>query len=1254
MKKRIKNINKIFLVTVITLSFSFFLQRAEAQCTLFCLDTVRVSLSAENCSREITPNLVLYATNLCTYPKKVEVFDTSGNLLSTSPIINKSSFGKIVVAKVTELIANNSCTSIISVLDNTPPVITCNDITVNSNADLNPDLIGKPSLTDNCSDNITLKHIDSYQNFSCTDQFASLVTRSWTTTDEFNNSATCNQLIKLKWLALDDVVFPKDYDGFENPLVACDADTSYLKLGMPLIGGLPINNNIGLTPYFQDQYIPLCGGGFRLLRLWNVVNNCTNEFKNDVQLIEGRDVQAPKLTCPSAVTISTNEQDCKANFNITNPVVTDNCSKWTLDLATNQGTLDSSKKNLSDLPIGESIITFYAKDACENIDSCFQKITVIDNASPILVTKIDYTLFLDTLGNSKLEIATINEGTYDNCGVIKDISFRRLATANKPKSNWSNELYFDCEDIDTKNEIEILTTDNSGNTSNRILQIFVKDNLSPIIQCPANISITCDKVLNSNDLAGTPTVKDNCSFETSFVDINKMNGCGTGSLERIWTAKDKSPRTSNCTQYIYITNNQSLNINLKDPSDPNDDVVWPSNLNVEGCTNNILPKETGEPIVHYPQQYCGAISSSYEDQIFPASGSYCYRVERKWTLIDRCLYQSSNYTKGKWEYFQELLVSNKTAPQFTRCNDTTYNVSIANCGPAVIKIKGYATDDCTPAGLLQWTCNVDRNNDGTVDVIGRSNSLTAGFSPGKHRIIWEVLDGCNNLSSCEYVITVRDGAKPKAICKSEVVIQLESSGNNVAAYITPEMVDNQSTDNCTSNSLLTKYISKSKFDCSDIGTQPLTLHISDLAGNEDTCTTSIVVKDDNKWCVKNVKNEVTGVVKTERGDPVMEVTVGLTNMPNTTTDNVGAYLFENLTQGNSYTVTPVKDMNISNGVSTHDLVLMNKHILGLELLNTPYKIIAADVNNDGKVSTSDMIELRKVILNYTDFFPNNSSWRFINQNTTFSDPTKPLSQPLDGYVNIPSLSGSKQIDFIGIKVGDLSGNASPSNFNSAEERSVLESKEIIANAPKSIDNQNFVQEFDLGEFQSKGVQFCLNYNQEQIEIINVIPHANGMNQSNLNTTKSGEVFVSWNTDQKLTSKKLFSINYKLKDINNKNSIFSLNDKALKSEFIDLNNEVFPLTLNYQNEDNQLFTMDQNTPNPFSHTTSIKVWVPESSDAKMTIMDVNGRVMNTKEMFLEKGSSNLTIEKGNLENGVWLYKLETKFGSLVKKMIVLNN
>jgi hypothetical protein len=39
-------------------------------------------------------------------------------------------------------------------------------------------------------------------------------------------------------------------------------------------------------------------------------------------------------------------------------------------------------------------------------------------------------------------------------------------------------------------------------------------------------------------------------------------------------------------------------------------------------------------------------------------------------------------------------------------------------------------------------------------------------------------------------------------------------------------------------------------------------------------------------------------------------------------------------------------------------------------------LIAADVNNDGKVSASDLTELRKLILGIYNELPNNSSWRF--------------------------------------------------------------------------------------------------------------------------------------------------------------------------------------------------------------------------------------------------------------------------------------
>ena len=45
---------------------------------------------------------------------------------------------------------------------------------------------------------------------------------------------------------------------------------------------------------------------------------------------------------------------------------------------------------------------------------------------------------------------------------------------------------------------------------------------------------------------------------------------------------------------------------------------------------------------------------------------------------------------------------------------------------------------------------------------------------------------------------------------------------------------------------------------------------------------------------------------------------------------------------------------IASAVTTFDLVLISRHILGLEALDSPYKMIAADVNMSGTISTSDV------------------------------------------------------------------------------------------------------------------------------------------------------------------------------------------------------------------------------------------------------------------------------------------------------------
>ena len=76
------------------------------------------------------------------------------------------------------------------------------------------------------------------------------------------------------------------------------------------------------------------------------------------------------------------------------------------------------------------------------------------------------------------------------------------------------------------------------------------------------------------------------------------------------------------------------------------------------------------------------------------------------------------------------------------------------------------------------------------------------------------------------------------------------------------------------------------------------------------------------------------------------------------TNNNGAYSFINNPHGNDYEISAIRDGDYLNGVSTADLVVIQRHILGQDLLDSPYKIIAADVNNNGSVSSVDLITLR--------------------------------------------------------------------------------------------------------------------------------------------------------------------------------------------------------------------------------------------------------------------------------------------------------
>ncbi|MBK8724406.1 MAG: hypothetical protein IPL95_19810 [Saprospiraceae bacterium] len=140
----------------------------------------------------------------------------------------------------------------------------------------------------------------------------------------------------------------------------------------------------------------------------------------------------------------------------------------------------------------------------------------------------------------------------------------------------------------------------------------------------------------------------------------------------------------------------------------------------------------------------------------------------------------------------------------------------------------------------------------------------------------------------------------------------------------------------------------------------------------------------------------------------------------------------------AYSLKPQKNNDIRNGVTTADLVAINKHILNIDTFTTPHLHLAADINRDFKISTADLIALRKVILFINDTFPNNNSWRFYPKTFNINQ-KEPEKLVIKDSIKI-ILNKIINVDFIGLKVGDLNGSAKPNSLITAEERSIITKK----------------------------------------------------------------------------------------------------------------------------------------------------------------------------------------------------------------------
>lgn len=161
------------------------------------------------------------------------------------------------------------------------------------------------------------------------------------------------------------------------------------------------------------------------------------------------------------------------------------------------------------------------------------------------------------------------------------------------------------------------------------------------------------------------------------------------------------------------------------------------------------------------------------------------------------------------------------------------------------------------------------------------------------------------------------------------------------------------------------------------------------------------------------------------------LSIGSSNW-STVTNAAGEFQFDNVpVTDEPVQINPNQSVNPFNGVSTFDVVMGLRHILGKSLFDRPDQYIAMDVNKSGTITLLDLLYLRQLIVGIIVEFPNNSSWRLIEkkQFDTLEIVNRVEADYIDNFSNSFSLQAEVPliIDFLAVKIGDANGTALNNN-----------------------------------------------------------------------------------------------------------------------------------------------------------------------------------------------------------------------------------
>ncbi len=405
---------------------------------------------------------------------------------------------------------------------------------------------------------------------------------------------------------------------------------------------------------------------------------------------------------------------------------------------------------------------------------------------------------------------------------------------------------------------------------------------------------------------------------------------------------------------------------------------------------------------------------------------------------------------------------------------------------------------------------------------------------------------------------------------------------------------------------------------------------------------------------------VQGSIFTEEDEAVKEVDVVISGGASTTliTDNFGVFNYE-VMSGTSFEIRPEKLDNVKNGVNVFDMVDIQEHILGLELFDSPYQMIAADVNNSGTITVLDIVKIRLVILNINTEFGGTESWRFVPNDFVFPNPVD--LNNFEESISFSQISSDRNdADFVAIKMGDVNSTATLFTTNTPVETRTNEYVYLLLENQKMKKGEQVEIPFFAKDFKTiAGYQMTLDFDDSALEFV----EAKSNEKSNFpkeyfgtNDLEKGLVLMNWVSGEALTVEdetQLFTLVFKVKKETTLKEVLKITDQELQTVACNQEKDHLRIGLEFFEEIENSLSGISFSPNPFSQKTLMDIQSEKEESAEIIFYDEVGRILKTNNSILQKGMNLIEIDfSENRYSGVIFYQIKSEHGKREGRIVKL--